>query len=189
MLQMYYIAKGLFKLGFHAWAYTYTNQPIEAWTPQDLCRFAVVSGTNAHQSRFGTSLDYGLVYPAHPTGLINVRLGKFTVHAKSTPWTCLLNFHWTIFAVWQGAYWKRPMLLGQTVAMKGYTWSATKCILWWFVSWMTWPKVFLGAVTSPGNNLSTQCAHEVEHDSLYLATFFTWSMVQFWCSHAYYRLF
>ncbi len=66
----------------------------------------------------------GLVCSAHPTDArLDWDLGNLEAKSK----LCSSSHSWTIFALWQGALscWKRPQPPGNTVSMKGCTWSAT----------------------------------------------------------------
>ncbi len=106
--------------------------PVEAWTPLDPWRCAVVSGTKMLAANPLSPVSWevgppwmGLVCSAHPTDAwLDWDLGNYD--AKSTPQArcCAPQ---TIFALWHGALscWKRPQPPGNMVSMKGYTWSAT----------------------------------------------------------------
>lgn len=131
--------------------------------------------------------------------------------AKSTLWTL---FHvpqtipWTIFTVWQDVLpcWCiiLPLLLGNTLVMKGSIWSATVFKLVVSSTWMTAPKVsqqniakgitlhlsacllpivhpavIFSLVKSHTGNLVLYICKRI-HDSVQ-AIFFRCSMIQFWC--------
>ena len=109
-----------------------THQGMDSSRPLEVC-FGIwhqdVSSRFFKSSKLqgGASVDQTCLSSTSHRSSIRLRSGEFGGQVNTSNLSCFSNHSWTTVALRQGALscWKRPQPSGNTISMKGCSWSAT----------------------------------------------------------------